>query len=76
MPCIPHLGQLLRKRLNRVRGHKPRRLDTVLVPQLQETVDADGDAEHATRDVSWVGGGAVAGVDPVSFSARMHPVCD
>jgi hypothetical protein len=46
--CVPNLGDLLWKRFERMRGNKPRRLDVVFAPQLQEPVDTDGGAEDAS----------------------------
>lgn len=47
-----------------MRGREPGGFDVILVPELQETVNADGCAEDAARDVGGIGGRAVARVDP------------
>jgi hypothetical protein len=64
MARIPHLGQLLRERLDTVRRHEPRRLDIVFVPQLQQAIDAHGCAINAARHIGGIGGRACLRVDP------------
>ena len=52
MSRIPYLSSLLRKRLDRVRRQEPARLDVVLLPQIQESIDPDCRAEDASRHIS------------------------
>lgn len=59
-----NLADLSGERFRRVRGREPCRFDAVLVPELQEAVDADCGAEDAAGDVGGVCGFAVAGVYP------------
>lgn len=65
MPLFYNLADLVGKRFRRVSGREPRGFDIVLVPELQEAIDADGGAEDAAGDVGGVRGFAVARVDPV-----------
>ena len=64
MSRISYLGNLLRKRLDRVRRHEPARLDVVFLPQVQESIDPDCRAEDASRHISAACWSAGLGVDP------------
>lgn len=70
MAGILYLGKLFGKALDRVSWHEPCRLDTVLVPELEESVDADGGSEDATRDVGWVCWRSIASVDPTNNNVK------
>ena len=45
-------------------GDEPRRLDLVLIPEFQETVNTHGGAKHTPRYVRWICRRPVLGVDP------------
>lgn len=47
-----------------MRRREPCRLDVVLIPQLQEAVDANSGTENSAGYVGGIGGLAVAGVYP------------
>ena len=64
MSRIPNLGDLLRKRLDRVRRHEPARLDLVFLPQVQESVYTDRGTEDAPRDIGPACWSPSLGVDP------------
>lgn len=51
MSSIANLFQLTREGLHRVARNEPCSFNSVLIEQLQDTVDANGRPENTTRDV-------------------------
>lgn len=74
MACVSDLCHLLWERLDCVGGAEPGGFDMVLVPELEQPVNAYGGAVDPPGDIGRVLLRAIAGIDPGQSIIR--PICE